>query len=213
MWSSVPAGRRKAPLWALIGVGGDELQAVGLDLSAGGGFVVAGPSKSGRSTVLCSIARSVLAGGASVVAICPRPSPLAGLAKAKGLRVFSGVPDAAEVTKELNRAKGPVAVLVDDAEALARTAVDDAVRDAVRERGHGTTAIVVAGQIDDLKSELRGAVVEARKAKAGLLLSPPSALDGDLVGARLPRQLVGRMPAGRGILAVDGEVSVVQVPV
>ena len=159
------------------------------------------------------IARSVLVGGASVVAICPRPSPLAGLARTKGLRILSGVPDAAEVTTELGRTKGPLAVLIDDDEALAPTPVDGAVRDAVRERGHGTTAIVVAGQIDDLKSELRGSVVEARKAKAGLLLSPPSALDGDLVGARLPRQLVGRMPTGRGIIALDGEVSVVQVPV
>ncbi len=73
-------------------------------------------------------------------------------------------------------------------------------------------AVVVAGQLEDMKTELRGAIVEARKAKAGLLLSPPSTLDGDLVGLRLARNLVGRMPPGRGILALHGDATVVQVP-
>ena len=39
--------------------------------------------------------------------------------------------------------------------------------------------------------------MEARKSKTGLLLSPASSFDGDLVGLRLARNLVGRMPAGR----------------
>jgi S-DNA-T family DNA segregation ATPase FtsK/SpoIIIE len=63
-----------------------------------------------------------------------------------------------------------------------------------------------------MKNELRGAVVEAKKAKAGLLLSPPSTLDGELVSLRLPRNPVGRTPPGRGILALHGQPSVVQVP-
>ena len=211
-WSSAVAVRPHSPLWALVGVGGDELEPVGVDLSSGGGFVVAGPSKTGRSTALRGMARSLAAGGAAVVVICPRPSPLADLARTKGVRVFTGVPEAEELATALARAKGPVAVVIDDAEAFARTPADDAVRDLVRERGRGRFAVIVGGQLEELKSELRGTIVEARKAKAGLLLSPPSALDGDLVGARLPRQLVGRMPPGRGVLAVDGELGVVQVP-
>ena len=211
-WAAAAPVRPHTPLWALVGVGGDELEPVGVDLSTSGGFVVAGPSKSGRSTALRSMAKSLAAGGAAVVAVCPRPSPLADLAGTKGVRVVSGVPDPEELTTVLARAKGPLAVVVDDAEVFARTPADDAVRDLVRERGRGRLAVIVGGQLEELKAELRGTVVEARKAKAGLLLSPPSALDGDLVGARLPRPLVGRMPPGRGILALDGEVRLVQVP-
>jgi DNA segregation ATPase FtsK/SpoIIIE, S-DNA-T family len=102
--------------------------------------------------------------------------------------------------------------VVDDAEVLARTPADDAIKDFLRASGRGRVAVVVGGQLDDLKTELRGTIVEAKKAKAGLLLSPPSTLDGDVVGLRLPRNLVGRMPPGRAILGLQGEARVVQVP-
>ena len=60
-------------LWGLVGVGGDELSAVGLDLGAVGGFVIGGPAKSGRSTTLMSLARSVLEGGAAGHRCLPPP--------------------------------------------------------------------------------------------------------------------------------------------
>ncbi len=56
------------PLWGLVGVGGDELTACGPDLGDGvPAFIVAGPPKSGRSTILVSMARSFLAGGTPMV--------------------------------------------------------------------------------------------------------------------------------------------------
>ena len=126
-----------------VGVSRHRLRPRGVDAKLVGARLSLTPPGAARTAAPAAwfIARSVLAGGASVVAICPRPSPLAG-PRTKGLRILSGVPDAAEVTTELGRTKGPLAVLVDDAEALARTPVDDAVRDAVHERGHGTTTIV-----------------------------------------------------------------------
>jgi DNA segregation ATPase FtsK/SpoIIIE, S-DNA-T family len=72
--------------------------------------------------------------------------------------------------------------------------------------------LVVAGSLEELKTEMRGVIAEAKKAKAGLLLSPPSTLDGDVVGVRLTKNLVGRTPPGRGLLARHGEVEVIQVP-
>ena len=47
-------GRASAgPLWGLVGVGGDTLTGLGPDLAAGVPcFIVAGPAKSGRSTIL-----------------------------------------------------------------------------------------------------------------------------------------------------------------
>lgn len=208
-------GRAGSPLWALVGVGGDELTAYGVDLAAeGGGFVIGGGSRTGRSTALLTMARSLLARGTSVVALCPRPSPLQELDGTPGVtRVFSGAPDADEVSVALTSVVGPLAIVIDDAEALARTPADDAVKEFLRASGPGwQVAVVAAGQLEEMKSELRGTIVEARKAKAGLLLSPSSTLDGDLVSMRLPRNLVGRMPPGRGLLALHGETMLVQVP-
>ena len=77
----------KRPLWGLVGVGGDELLALGPDLGVGPGtFVVAGPPKSGRSTVLVSMVRSMVNGGGEVVLVAPRPSPLRDLAGSAGVR-------------------------------------------------------------------------------------------------------------------------------
>jgi DNA segregation ATPase FtsK/SpoIIIE, S-DNA-T family len=69
-------------LWALVGVGGDELSPVGVDLLAEGpGFTVAGPPRSGRSSVLVTMARSLLdprvgEGTVPLVLVTPRRSPL-----------------------------------------------------------------------------------------------------------------------------------------
>ena len=207
-WKLAETVRPASPLWAMVGVGGDELTAYGVDLAQVGAFVIGGPSKSGRSTALLTMARSLLAGGAQVVALCPRPSPLTSL----DVAVLRGSPEGAEVTAALTAHVGPLAVIIDDAESLARTETDDALRDFLRSSGAGQVAVIVAGQIEELKLELRGTIVESRKAKTGLLLSPPSTLDGDLLGVRLPRSLVGRMPPGRGLLVSDGDVLAIQVP-
>jgi DNA segregation ATPase FtsK/SpoIIIE, S-DNA-T family len=210
------AGARAAdaPLWAFVGVGGDELNGFGVDLGAeGGGFVIAGPAKTGRSTALLGMAQSLLAGGASLLVICPRPSPLQGLVGQEGVvGVFSGRPTPDAVAEVLGKASAPLAVLVDDAEAFARSEADEALREWFRNAAHGQAALVVAGSLEELKTEMRGVIAEAKKAKAGLLLSPPSTLDGDVVGVRLTKNLVGRTPPGRGLLARHGEVEVIQVP-
>ncbi len=74
------------PLWGLVGVGGDMLAGLGPDLAAGVPcFTVAGPAKSGRSTILLSMAQSFLAGGTSLILVTPRPSPLRTLAAAPGV--------------------------------------------------------------------------------------------------------------------------------
>ncbi|WNY32879.1 hypothetical protein Q9Q99_11195 [Curtobacterium flaccumfaciens] len=67
-----------AGLFGLVGIGGDDLTAIGPDLAAAGSFVVGGPAKSGRSAVLLSMTRSVLREGGEVVLVTPRQSPCAG---------------------------------------------------------------------------------------------------------------------------------------
>lgn len=199
------------PLWGLVGVGGDELTAFGVDLGATGAFVVAGPPKSGRSTALVTLARSLVESGAEVVAICPRRSPLVDL-KGDGLRkVWDATPSAQEINDLLTLGMAPIAILIDDADALARSEADEAITAALKAAPPGSMAVVVAGPIEELKSELKGVAAAARKAKAGLLFSPAN-LDGDLIGVRLPRNLAGRANSGRGVLGLFGETTPVQVP-
>ena len=73
-------------------------------------------------------------------------------------------------------------------------------------------ALVLAGTTTDLQAGFRGVVAEARKGRTGLLLSPEGALDGDLLGVRLPRSLAVPGPRGRGVLVVRGALTAVQVP-
>jgi S-DNA-T family DNA segregation ATPase FtsK/SpoIIIE len=69
------------PLWGLVGVGGDELTALGADLQGSAAtFLVAGPPKSGRSSVLLAMTASFVLGGGEVVLVTPRTSPLRSLA-------------------------------------------------------------------------------------------------------------------------------------
>lgn len=200
-----------APLWGLAGVGGDELTAFGVDLGATGAFVVAGPPRSGRSTALVTLAKSLLESGAEVFAVCPRRSPLTDL-KGDGLRkVWDAAPSAQEINDMLVLGPAPIAVLIDDADTLARSEADEAITALWKAAPPGAMALVVAGPIEELKSELKGVAAAARKAKAGLLFSPGN-LDGDLLGVRLPRNLAGRTNPGRGILGLFGEVTAVQVP-
>ena len=71
--------------------------------------------------------------------------------------------------------------------------------------------MIVAGTTGEL-NQFRGFVPEARKSKSGLLLCPPAASEGDVLGVRLPRTAVFSGPPGRGVLVGKGEITVVQVP-
>jgi S-DNA-T family DNA segregation ATPase FtsK/SpoIIIE len=116
-WGLRPAAA--GPLFGLVGVGGDDLIAMGPDLASGTPcFAVAGPGKSGRSTILMSMARSFLAVGTPLIVVTPRPSPLRSLAAAPGVaRLFDGPDlDEEELTDALAAlGAGPGVVMIDDA--------------------------------------------------------------------------------------------------
>jgi len=202
------------PMWALVGVGGDELGPVGVDLDEDGpGFVVGGPARSGRSTSLLTIARSLLEGGSELVIVTPRPSPLRRLAGVPGvLGVLTGTPTEQEVHGLLDQALGPVAVVVDDGELLVEAPCVGAFEAVLREGRDGQRALVVGGTTGEMVTGYRGYVVEARKTKSGVLLNPEHPMDGELLGIRPPRSAVGPMPKGRGLLVLRASYVPVQVP-
>jgi S-DNA-T family DNA segregation ATPase FtsK/SpoIIIE len=198
-----------SPLWALLGAGGDALGPVGVDLlQTSPGFVVGGPPRSGRSTVLETMARSLAGRGVPVVLVTPRRSPLRGLALPRVLGVVGANDDAALLTKLVDGVDRYV-VLVDDAELLLDTALDERLGRLVRAARDADQAVVAAGTTGDLSSQYRGFVVDVRRSRSGLLLSPQSQGDGDLLGVRLPRNMVAG-PLGRGLLVVNGAVTPVQ---
>ena len=94
---------------------------VGPDLADGvPAFIVAGPAKSGRSTILATMARSFLAAGTQVILVTPRPSPLRALAAQPGVVAAFEGPElgAAEFAAAVGSFTGPGVVIIDDAELL-----------------------------------------------------------------------------------------------
>src|SRR6185369_13368954 len=156
---ALPAPPRPAtPMWALVGVGGDELAPIGVDLDDDGpGFVIGGPARSGRSTALLMLAGSLLEGGSELVVVTPRPSPLRQLA-------------------------GHPAVLVDDGELLVDAPCAVAFEAVLREGRDGQRALVVGGTTGEMVNGYRGYIVEARKTKSGVLLNPEHPMEGELLG-------------------------------
>ncbi|MGH4015181.1 MAG: FtsK/SpoIIIE domain-containing protein [Pseudonocardiaceae bacterium] len=206
--------------WAscTVGAGGDHLAPVDVDLAdAGGTFLVCGPQGSGRSTALLAMAGSLagLADGTlPVIAVCPRPSPLRGIAGTAGVAAVltAGIDLRGELDDALAAVGDPVAVLVDDAELLAddpAAVLERLVRDA-RDRG---CLVIAAGTTEDLLvARYRGWLAAARRSRSGLLLNPASYLDGEVFDLKLPRSINGGWPPGRGLLVRRGHTLRIQVP-
>lgn len=199
----------RGQLWALVGVGGDELGPVGVDLAADGpAFVIAGPPGSGRSTALLTMGRSLLSAGTELVVVTGRRSPLRDLAGEPGVLGAFGLRDAAALGDCLDAVDKPFAVLVDDAEAVHDSGIDRAVMALLHPADERPRAVVVAGSSADLASQFRGLGADARRNRLGLLLWPGPG-DGDLLGARVPRSS-DHLP-GRGILVARGRQVPLQV--
>ncbi|HEX6935276.1 MAG TPA: cell division protein FtsK, partial [Actinomycetes bacterium] len=196
------------PGWVLLGVGGDELDPVGVDLLAHGpALVVAGPPGSGRSTTLAAVGRWQRHQGRPVAVVAHRRSPLHRLAGEPGVLACLGPADAAQLA-ELLAARPDLTVLADDAETLHDTPVEQPLLGMLRPDAEGAS-LVLAGSASDMAGCFRGLTVEARRGRTGVLLGQVAAVDGDLFGVRLPRTPPG--PVGRGVLVVRGRATPLQV--
>ncbi|MFH8368629.1 FtsK/SpoIIIE domain-containing protein [Streptomyces sp. NPDC018031] len=201
-----------SPLWALIGVGGDELQPVGVDLQeAGPGFVIAGPPKSGRSTMLMTAARFLLQRGTPVAIITPRRSPLRDLEGTEGvLGVLGGDSDGDDLERVLNKADKPYVVIVDDAELLYDESLDEPLEAVLRKGMDGGLGLIAAGETETFSSQYRGFVTEARKTRNGMLLTPQSSSDGEVFNIRIPANSGGAGSPGSGLFVRSGSTIPIQ---
>ena len=215
-WAMRPAAAGQ--LWGLVGVGGDMLSGLGPDLAAGlPCFTVAGPAKSGRSTILLSMARSLLAGGTSLILVTPRPSPLRALENAPGIAaVFSGRADLdeEELTAALSSVTGPAVVMIDDAELLRNCDASGELSRIIAFGGDSRRALVFGGDADGLGLGFSGWQVDAKRARRGCLTAPATLPEGVLIGIRLAHSVLGQPSRpGRCLLNVgDGSLTTVTVP-
>ncbi|WP_200814771.1 FtsK/SpoIIIE domain-containing protein [Blastococcus haudaquaticus] len=216
-WDMRP--RDAGPLFALVGVGGDELAGTGPDLGAGSGpaFVVAGPARAGKSSALAVMAESLLRQGAAVVLGTPKASPLRALAGRDGvLGVVEDASAPADRWRELLAADPdrPLVVLLDDGDVFRDCPASEVFREIVKGGAGPGRSLVLAGNADSICTGLSGWQVDAKRSRQGLLLSPQGSTDGDLIGVRIPRSVVGQpVQPGRGLLHLgDSAPLTVAVP-
>ncbi|MFV2021914.1 FtsK/SpoIIIE domain-containing protein [Micromonospora sp. LOL_023] len=216
-FAQVPDEQRR-PLHALLGIGGDAAEPSYVDFTGRQAtFLVAGPPGSGRSNTLATLAVSLLAGGTALVILTPRESLLRRLAAHGRVRAIEGpAPDPTQVSAAVEELGGPLVVLVDDVDLLGfANPVEAVLRQVVGTGRDRALGLAYAGTAETLTQSLGGWIAEARRSRQGVLLAPQSAIEGDLVGARVPPGLLrsGSRP-GRGHVPdpATGALSTVTIP-
>ncbi len=167
--------------------------------------LIAGPQRSGRSTALCTLARLASAAAAppAVVAFAPRRSPLR---EVPGLTALVTSYD--DLRDALAPHTGPTLLLVDDADAVEDGA---GVLEGWIAVGVPGRHLIAAGRADALRRTYGHWTQRARDSRCGVLLAPDHDLDGDLLGAALPRRDRMAPLPGRGYLVTDGTPTGVQL--
>ncbi len=211
-------GEGPRPNFGLVGVGGDELDLLGMHFDASASaFIVAGSPRSGRSTVLQTMARSLLAGGTDVVLITPKSSPLRLLEEHPNVRgVIRGTEFGPEdITPFLGADQPPAVLVIDDVDLLsAQHPADEFLRKFVLHGGDNGHYLLFAGLAANLSAGFTGWRVDARRSGYGVLLSPKELAEGEAIGAKIsPADVTRTVKPGRGILHLgDGEPLTVQLP-
>lgn len=207
-----------APLVAPFGL--DDLDLAPVDaILADSHFLVAGTYRSGRSTALDTITRSLRASvpGLTTHLIAPRRS---WLVDTDGWASISKGGDACEarlaelldetLALELDPTAAPVLIVIDDAGEFAEATCALTLATLLR-RGRDGVVRVLASIEQAQTRHYADFIKELRKDGRGLLLDPNLDLDGDVFGVRLPRRSNPAFPPGRGYLVSDGAVRLCQV--
>ncbi|MGH3812245.1 MAG: FtsK/SpoIIIE domain-containing protein [Pseudonocardiaceae bacterium] len=169
--------------------------------------LIAGPSRSGRSGLLCALARLLTAATPKVglTVVAARPSPLRQLDGVD--RVVTNAQMLPEALAQVAEVGGRQVVLIDNAEAL-----DDPAGavDALLKRLLPDVHVIAAGRADLLRSAYGHWTQTVRRSGTGVLLRPDADFDGDLLAVRLPRRTPVAVTVARGWLVNGGEAEFIQ---
>ena len=202
--------RLEAEPWLIpVGIQEADLSPAFLEIYEGEHALVAGPARSGKSTLLLALAAALRGaatsrGPAQVWGICDRRSPLA-LADLD--RVAVGTDEVPALLASLRLERGPVFLLIDDAERFEDA--DQSIAGAVTS-GQPGLCIIAAGRAADLRGLYSHWTKTLRKSRLGVLLQPDVDYDGELLGAALPRRAPVALTAGRGYVGVGGQLALIQ---
>jgi S-DNA-T family DNA segregation ATPase FtsK/SpoIIIE len=210
----VPAPQPHEPLVLAVGVLDRTLGPAPLVLHDGGGAVVAGPPRSGRSTLLATVVLAARAvPGVEVVVLAPRRSPLAALLGDDA--AVGDAADAAALAAALDLlapgGAGPgrrAVLVVDDADAVDDP---DGRLAALAASPPPGVSLVVAARTDALRGAFGHWTRTVRRSRVGVLLRPDLSLDGELLGVVLPRRVATPPRPGLGFVVVDGVAELTQL--
>lgn len=199
------------PTMVPLAVGGDRLELLTVEATATPALVVGQP-RTGRTSTLCFLAAHALRTGRPLIAFTPVANALSELVGDAAVVGTDASPEA--VVGRLRDLPDGALVLVDDGDLLRDGPLAPVLTAVIRQGRERGFAMVVAGGVTELSAGFSGWVVEARKGRKGLLLSPQESLQADVFGSRVSRtSLVARVTPGRGVLfAGDGDQVGVQVP-
>lgn len=196
-------------LWNIpIGIAEADLTPAGLQLYEGEHALVVGPARSGKSTVLWTIAE-LLRGGSAPVHLAGMGGRRSPLRDCSALDRYAARPgESTAMLAQLRTVSGPVVLLIDDAESFDDA---DAAISTLLTAEIPTLHVIAAGHNDQLRKLYGHWTKTVGRSKTGLLLKPNIDMDGDVLGAILPRRSpVSLAVSGRGYLVVNGEARIVQ---
>lgn len=187
-----------------VGVREDTLGPACLEIFEGENVLIAGPARSGKSTLLLALAESLNAVGVLVWGIHDRRSPLgsAGLSR-KATRPG----EISALIASLRMEKHPVVLLVDDAERV--DDADHSLAGLIAQPPRGVVVVAAARGSDLIGNYSHWANV-IRKTRCGVLLQPDPHNDGQLLSVNLPKFSAVELTPGRGYLCVGGDAALIQ---
>lgn len=192
-----------------IGIAEHDLQPVALDLYQGEHMLIAGPVRSGKSSVLLGIAQSLRQTAQrdgqplEIWGMGGRRSPL----HQAPLDRVAGEDEVVELLVSLRIQQVPTVLLVDDAE---RFDDSDGVINQLLTANLPHVRVIAAGRADDLRTIYGHWTKTIRRSRCGILLQPNIDYDGELLGVRLPRRTPVEMTPGRAFAGHGGQAILVQ---
>jgi S-DNA-T family DNA segregation ATPase FtsK/SpoIIIE len=192
-----------------VGIGELDLSPAFLEIYEGEHALIAGPARSGKSTLLLALAAALRGaatdrGPAQVWGICDRRSPLA---TAELDRIAVGGDEVPALLAALRLERGTVFLLIDDAERF-----DDADQSlaAVVSSARAGICVIATGRAADLRGLYGHWTKTLRKSRLGVILQPDVDYDGELLGVTLPRRAPVALTVGRGYIGVGGQKALIQ---
>ena len=194
-----------------VGIRDEDLKAAVVEVEPGG-FIVAGPPRSGKTTALDTFVTAALPCVTQVMVAAWHPSPLT--EAGPGVSAAVGVDESVGMLKGLvEGSDSGVLLVVDDLHDFADSEVDRLVAELLRDSRRRSMMVVASASADRARRAYDGALREIRGFKSGILLQPDVDMDGDILSVRLPRMANMRFPAGRGYLVRRGTLELCQMAV